>query len=100
MTYLTRKFPFARAEWTEDGVEWIAEAVSGTGTWVIRGEPDSSGREGQLALRGLMVPFPHADSEQPTGGMLLVLSPATRAELGMSDRTYHELNLALRMPQG
>lgn len=89
---ITRKWPIARAEiYDEDGVEWIAEARAGTGVWVIRdGNDEKALPDRSETLRGLYVDFP--DQE---GGLMLVLTPAQREDLGMDDRTYHELNVAL-----
>lgn len=89
---IIRKWPIARAEWTtEEGIDWIAEARAGTGVWVIRSNNDYDRANGIESLRGVMVDFP--DEE---GSLMLVMSPKQREDLGMDDRTYHELNLRLQ----
>lgn len=89
---IVRKWPIARAEWmTDEGVDWIAEARAGTGVWVIRGTGDYDRATGVETLRGLMVDFPEEE-----GSLMLVLSQRQRDEIGMDDRTYHELNLGLQ----
>ena len=97
---IVRKWPFARAEIIDhDGVSWIAECRAGTGTWVIREDgsgaqvpPDDLGREtAPRSIRGAMFDFPYE------GGLLLSMTQEQREWLGMSDETYHEINVQLRM---
>ena len=101
---IVRKWAFARAEVIDDeGVAWIAESRAGTGTWVIREDhqsahvpPDDIGRETTpISIRGAMFDFPCEG-----GGLLLTMTPEQREWLGMSDMTYHEINVALRLAQG
>jgi hypothetical protein len=89
-TCIINKSAFARAEMYGDGTFWIAECRRNDGTWVIREAAD--GADDGPAIFGEMFPFP----EDCSGVMLLVMTAEERDALGMSDRTYQELNALLR----
>jgi len=90
MSYMTRKWPIARAEVTEEDNCWIAESRAGTGTWVIC--EDEATDTLDFPIRGAMFEF---DEEQP--GVLLPMTPEQREALKMPDSVYHELEVQLRL---
>ena len=97
------KSTFARAQVfgkrEDELVCWIAEAIRGTGVWVIREDEgdvlqrDFDGCSDLLHIVGVMTTFP----EDGEGSMLLELTPEQRKGLCMSDETYQALNVELSL---
>lgn len=81
----------------QDGVAWIAECRANTGTWLIREDEsvtiaDDLDRECKpQGIRGAMFPFVQE------AGLLLMMTPEQRKDLGLSDATYHEINVELSL---